>query len=103
MRRHFYVAPTSTVAATPPQAAHHALTCPGLPAWSIVVVEDWPDVASEDAWENLPNVTEHYPENLGAQAPASVITAFAPWGAASGMTVREVFRLIRARWKPWWT
>lgn len=99
--RHFYTAPTATVQATPPQAAHHALVCPGLPQWSIVVVEDWPDPGSEDAWEALPQVSEHYPENLAGAAPAAVITAFAPWGATAGMTLRQVFRLIRSRWKAW--
>src|SRR5690242_16068071 len=80
MSRHFYTAQTATVAATPPNGTFHALVCPGLPAWSIVVVEHWHDHRSEDTWNALPDVSEHYPENMGLAAPQAAITAFAPAG-----------------------
>lgn len=99
--RSFYTAPTATVAASPPAAHFHALVCPGLPQWSIVVVDEWRDPASEDAWEDLPQVTQHFPENMGGLAPPVVINAFAPIGAVTGMTLRQVFRLIRASWPQW--
>lgn len=99
--RSFYTAPTATVQASPPATHWHALVCPGLPQWSVVVVDEWHDTASEDAWENLPQVTQHFPENMGGQAPAVVITAFAPWGATTGMTLRQVFRVIRDNWPQW--
>lgn len=99
--RSFYTAPTATVEATPPPVCHHAIVCPGLPQWTIVIVDEWPDTVTEQAWDDLANVTQHYPENLGGLAPTVVITAFAPWGALAGMTLRQVFRLIRAHWPQW--
>lgn len=101
MTHHFYTSPTATVAATPPNGVYHALVCPGLPAFSIVLVKHWLDHASEDAWNALPNVSEHYLENMGLAAPAAAITAFAPWGATAGMTLRQLFGVIRQGWPEW--
>lgn len=98
--RAFYTAPTATVEATPPGGSFDAVVCPGTPAISLVIVHDWASNAAEDTWEDLPNVVQRYPEDWGAQAPAGVITAFAPWGATTGMTIREVLRLIRRHWPP---
>jgi hypothetical protein len=96
----FYTAPTATVEASPPNAPFHALVCPGAPAWSIVVVDCWPSARDEDAWEELPQVKQHYPEDLGGTIPQSV-AAFGPWGATTGMTYREAFRIIRRMWPQW--
>jgi len=103
MSRHFYTAPTATVAATPPNGTHHALVCPGAPNFSIVMVLRFHDDASEDAWEALPGVNEHYLENMGLTAPAAAITAFAPWGATAGMTLRQLFGVVRTGWPAWRT
>jgi hypothetical protein len=96
--KHFYTAPAATLDATPPAATWQATQCPGAPAWCLVVVEHWRDHAAQDAWEGLPNVTEHYIENLGQPAPAAAVQAFAPWGATSGLTLRQLFSLIRQHW-----
>jgi hypothetical protein len=95
MSKRFYTGPTAIVEATPPGAPFQALATPGLPAWSLVMVEHWRSHEAEDAWLALPNVTEHYIENLSQPAPAAVIAAFAPWGATAGMTLRQVLALIR--------
>lgn len=101
MSRHFYTAPTATVAATPPNGVWQALVCPDAPNFSIVLVRYFYDDASEDAWEALPQVNEHYPENMGAAAPAVAVNAFASWGAVQGMTLRQLFNLIRTNWPTW--
>src|SRR6266550_7559639 len=97
----FYTAPTATVSATPPQGCFHALVCPGAPQWSIVLVESWVSTTAEDAWEDLPQVQEHHPENMGGLIPPVIVTAFAPWGVTTGMTFRDTFRIIRRRWPTW--
>ena len=99
--RSFYTAPTATVSATPPAATFHALVCPGAPQWSVVVVESWVSNVAEDAWDDLPNVTEHHPENMGGTIPQVVVTAFAPWGVTLGMSYREAFGVIRRKWPIW--
>ena len=97
----FYYVPTATLQSNIPAAVHHRMVCPGLPAWSVVLVELWSGHGAQDAWEALPGVTELYPENMGITAPAAVLAAFAPWGAIAGMTLRQVFNLIRAQWPIW--
>jgi len=72
--------------------------CPGAPAWCLVVVSHWADAKAEDDWDDLPQVTPHHPENWGGLAPAAAITAFGPWGATQGMTLREVLRIVRQHW-----
>lgn len=62
------------------------------------MVEHWVNHDAQDAWEALPNVSEHYLENWGNPAPAAAVTAFAPWGATQGMTLRQLFNLIRQQW-----
>lgn len=96
--RSFYTAPTATVSATPPRGEFDALVCPGAPAFSLVLVSHWADSKAEDDWDDLPQVNQHYPENWGGPAPANAITAFAPWGATLGMTLREVLRIVRRNW-----
>lgn len=96
--RLFYTVPTALLATTPPPTTHYALQCPGAPQFSIVIVEHWRDHDAQDAWEAIPGVNEHYLENWGQIAPAAAITAFAPWGATAGMTLRQVFTIIRQRW-----
>lgn len=98
---HFYTAPTATVTATPPTGYWSAAVCPGLPAWSLVVVHRWDGHAAQDAWEALPQVSEHYPENMGAPAPAVVVTALAPWGVQAGMTMRQAYQIIRQQFPVW--
>lgn len=90
--------PTALLAANRPRGGWHAIAAPGNPTFSVVVVEHWADHAAEDTWEDLAGITQLYPEMMGATAPPSVITAFAPWGAITGMTLREVFRLVRRQW-----
>jgi hypothetical protein len=97
--KHFYTVPTALLDSDPPVTAYSAMSCPGAPQWSLVVVEQWRDHAEQDRWEDLPGVTEHYPEDWGAAAPAAAITAFAPWGATAGMTLRQVLAIVRERWK----
>jgi len=99
--KHFYSVPTALLATTKPGGAWHATSTPGTPSVSLVIVEHWYDHASQDAWEALPGVNEHFPENMGQPAPAGVITAIAPWGATTGMTLRQVFQLIRQNWSGW--
>lgn len=99
--RHFYTVPTALLAAQAPKAQYEFVACPGTPTISLVVVHQWDDHASQDAWEDLPGVNEHYPENLGQLAPPGVVTALAPIGVAAGMTMREVFQQLR-RWWPCW-
>jgi hypothetical protein len=97
----FYSIPTATLAANPPAAMYHATPAPGAPAVSLVVVEAWDGHANQDAWEALPGVQEFYIENWGALAPPGVITAFAPWGATTGMTLRQISGVIRKNWPIW--
>lgn len=96
--KHFYVLPTATLAANPPDGGWHAIQTPGAPNFSVVVVEYWHNHLGQDNWEDLPGVTELLPEMLGLTAPPGVITAFAPWGATTGMTLRQVFQLVRRQW-----
>lgn len=99
--KHFYVVPSGFLAATPPVGVWHAMPCPGAPQTSVVVVELWRESALQDAWEELPEVTELHPETLGGLAPPTAIAAFAPWGAVTGMTWRGLFGLIRRQWPAW--
>lgn len=98
--RHIYSAPTQVVSNAPPLAPFHAITCPGAPNFSLVVVERWTDYAAQDAWEALPGVNEHTIWNWGALAPPAVITAFGPWGVQAGDTLAQAFAKIRANWSP---
>ena len=99
--KRFYSVQTDVLAANPPSARYLATVCPGNLAFSLVVVEHWDTHEAQDAWEDLPSVNEHYPENMGVTAPAGVIAAIAPWGAQPGMTLRQVFRCIRQNWAVW--
>ncbi|HXH63539.1 MAG TPA: hypothetical protein VNG95_05095 [Gemmatimonadales bacterium] len=99
--RHLYTAPSATVDTTPPATSFRALQTPGLPAWSLVLVEHWVSHEAEDAWLALSGVSEHYIENWGNAAPQAAITAFAPWGAVAGMTLRQLVRLIQQNGAPW--
>lgn len=99
--RRFYHCPTATVDATPPTGLWMATVCPGLPAWSLVLVDHWASHEAQDTWEALPGVVEHYPENMGQPAPAAVIAALGPWGVTAGMTLRQVYAQIRANWAVW--
>ena len=99
--RQFYSLPTATYWANVPATVHAAMPCPDVPTLTVVIVHNWPEHAVQDAWEALPGVAEHYPEHLGLPAPAGVIAAFASWGATTGMTLRQVFGLIRKQWPMW--
>ncbi len=100
--KHFYTVPTATLAASPPpDCGWHGMACPGAPAVSVVVVAHWYNERSQDLWEAIPGVMEHHLEQMGGSAPAAAITAFAPWGAAAGMTLRQLFGVIRAQWPVW--
>lgn len=102
MRRHFYVIPTGTLAANPPRdASWHAMPCPGDPTLSMVVVAGWYNHTDQDAWEALPGVVEHLPEDMGGPAFGRYVAALAPWGARAGMTLRELHRTIRSQWPCW--
>jgi hypothetical protein len=96
--RQFFTAPTATVSASPPGGVWHATPCPGAPQWSLVIVDHWADHSAQDAWEALPQVTEHYPENWGQPVPVAMVAAFGPWGVAPGDTIRQALRKVRARW-----
>lgn len=98
--KRFYTAPTATVAASPPNGTFHALVCPGAPAWSLVVVQHFHDHASEDAWEDLPNVNEHYIENWGQTVPPAVVTAFGvpPYNVVATDTIRQALQKVRRQW-----
>lgn len=96
--RQFYRAPTATLQATPPEAIWHGIPCPGAPAWSLIVVECWCSSGAEDAWEILPGVIEFYRENLSQLAPPALVVAFAPWGVATGDTIRDALKKIRTSW-----
>lgn len=97
----YYTAPTATVAATPPTGQWASAVCPGLPQWSLVIVHQWDSHEAQDTWEALPQVSEHYPENMGAPAPAVVVTALAPWGVQTGMTMRQIYGIIRQQFPVW--
>lgn len=99
--KQFYSLPTATLQANPPLAHYHALACPGAPSFSVVVVDSWRDDAAQDAWEDLPGVNEHYPENMGVLVPQAVVTAFGPWGVVGTDTLRQAFRKIRVKWPAW--
>lgn len=96
--RCFYAVQTSVLRATPPPAPWHAVTCPDLPAWSLVVVDGWPDHAVQDAWEDLPGVIEHPVWNWAAPVPAAVVAAFGSWGVVATDTLGQAMRRIRAHW-----
>jgi hypothetical protein len=93
-----YVAPTATVVATPPFAHYQSLATPGLPQFSLVVVEHWHSHEAQDTWEALPNVTQHHVWNWGAVVPPAVVTAFGPWGVVATDTIAQAMRKIRAQW-----
>jgi hypothetical protein len=98
---HVYFASTATLAATPLNGAvdhAEAIACPGAPTWSVLIVREWADPVARAQFEALPNVTEHYPESFGLPAPPALVTAFAPWGALTGDTIRQVVQKIRLRW-----
>ncbi len=100
--KHFYVLPTALLATTPPpDGSWHSIPTPGTPSFSVVVVEHWFSHPAQDTWEALPGITELHVEMLGLTAPPTVVTAFAPWGATTGMTLRQVFQLVRQKWSPW--
>lgn len=98
--RIFYTIPTATLQANPPPARWHGISTPGRPDWSLVVVEEWSDPASQDAWEALPQCTEHRIWNWGALVPAIVVQAFGPWGVVATDTIGDALRKIRANWSP---
>src|SRR6185295_12453752 len=99
--KQFYLLPTATLTANPPNASWHATVAPGNPNVSAVVIDQWLDHASQDAWEALPGIIELHPEMLGLPAPAAVVTAFAQWGVAGGMTLRQAFGAVRRAWPLW--
>jgi len=99
--KHFYSVRTAVLAANPPAAHYMATSCPGDPTWSLAVVLQWDSHDAQDAWEALASVAEHYLENMGQLAPAGVVTAVAPWGATAGMTLRQVFGVIRQNFSAW--
>lgn len=94
----FYAVQTANLQATPPPTAYHALQTPGAPAWSLVIVEDWPSHEAQDAWEAIPGVIEMHTWNWGKTIPAAMVTAFAPWGVVTGDTIEQAFRKIRQKW-----
>lgn len=99
MRRCLYSCPTTLLQTSPPQSViWHATACPGAPQFSLVVVEHWHADADQDAWEDQPGVNEHYPENLGQIVPATLVTAFGPWGVLPTDTIRQALKKIRAQW-----
>jgi len=99
--RQFFTLPTALFVTNPPPGGYHAAQPPGAPNVTMVVVECWDSHAAQDAWEALPGVTEHYLENWWQVAPPGVIAAVTPWGATTGMTLRQVFALIRQNWPAW--
>ena len=96
--KQFYVIPTTTLSANPPDGGWHAIPTPANPNISVVVVQYWNSHATQDAWEALPGVIELTIEMLGNPAHPAAVTAFAPWGATAGMTLRQVFQLVRQKW-----
>lgn len=96
--RSFYAVQTAVLAENPPPAEYHAIRCPDLPAWSLVVVEHWTDPAAQDAWEALPGVIEHPVWNWGMTVPAALVSAFGSWGVVSADTLAQAIRKIRTKW-----
>ena len=96
--RQFYLIPSALLAASPPNASWHAHPAPGSPGVTMLRVDSWADHLSQDAWEALPGVLELHAEALGLTAPPAVISALAPWGAVTGMTLRQVFQEARQNW-----
>ncbi len=94
----FYSVPKALLATDPPPGIWCSLATPGVPAVALVIVECWNSHGEQDAWEALPGVVEHHLANWGIIAPAGVITAFAPWGATTGMTLFQVLQLVRVQW-----
>ncbi len=100
--KHFYTLPTALLTSNPPpDCSWHGMPCPGAPSISVVVVLQWFTHPAQDLWEAIPGVVEHHLEHMGGSAPAAAITAFAPWGATAGMTLRQLFGVIRAQWPVW--
>ena len=96
--RYFYRIPTATLQANLPNAIAHSTTTPGLPDWSLVVVESWNDPISRDTWEALPQCVELRIWNWGATVPAILVTAFGPWGVVGTDTIGDAVQKIRAFW-----
>ena len=94
----FYIAPTATVAATPPRGAWHAIACPGAPAWSLCIVEYWNDDAADDDWEARAGVQPLQLETWSQLIPAAAVAAFGPWGVLPTDTIRQAMKKVRAVW-----
>lgn len=92
----FYRIPTLTLQANPPRARAHSTTTPGLPDWSLVVVEEWNNPISQNTWEALPGVTSLRIHNWGQIVPTLVVTAFGPWGVLPTDTIGDAIEKIRA-------
>jgi len=96
--RQFYSVQTAILHTTPPLGKWHALQCPGLPTWSLLVMEEWEGHTAQDVWEALPSVTEHYPENWNQLVPTALVTAFGPWGVVATDTIRQAMRKVQTQW-----
>lgn len=96
--KYFYRVQTATLQANPPRARFQCTTTPGLPDWSLVVVEEWNDPISQDAWEALPSVAELRIWNWNNTVPAVLVTAFGPWGVVATDTIGDAVLKIRAFW-----
>lgn len=96
--RLFYAVHTTDLAANPPPTAYHALVAPGAPAWSLIIIDEWRNMAAQDAWEDLPGVIELHPWKWGQIVPAQMVIAFGPFGVMATDTLEQAFRKIRAHW-----
>jgi len=96
--KYFYRVPTATLQANPPNAIAHSTTTPGLPDWSLVVVECWNDPISQDTWEALAGVAELHIWNWGLTVPSILVTAFGPWGVVATDSIGDAVRKIRGKW-----
>lgn len=94
----FYVAPTATIAATPPRAVWHAMPLPGTPTLSLCVVERWHEDGADDEWEALPGVRPLHVETWGQLVPPQAVTALAPLGVVATDTIRQAFEKVRKVW-----
>ena len=98
--RTLYLVPTATLEATKPRGSWHATACPGAPAWSLCVVEQWSDEQADNDWEALPGVRPLHIEEWGGVVPAIAIPAFGPWGVLPTDTIRQAMKKIAAVWSP---
>ncbi len=95
-----YLAPTAALRTNRPNGGFNAASCPDDPTVSLVLSYDFADVASADAWENLPGVIPLEPEEHGLPFPATYVAAVRSWGAVAGMSRRAFLRVARRYWSP---